>query len=137
MSAGGKIHVVGLRELRKGLKAAEGRSPKELQRTNKAVAEMLVPEARGRLAQVAPRAGSQAVGTIRALASTSRAYLAGGNAATPWYRGKEWGSIRYRQFPPANTGGYALYPTIEANNARVLARYVQMLEELTREAFPG
>lgn len=132
-----KIGVVGLKELRKGLKAAEGRSPKELQRTNKSVAEMLVPEAQQRMAGHAPRAGSAAIGTIRALASATRAQIAGGTAAVPWYMGHEWGSIRYRQFPAKQPDGYALYPTVEANNERIVERYAEMLDELTREAFPG
>lgn len=134
----GKIRVTGLKELRKGLKAAEGRSPKELQRTNKSVAEMLVPEAQSRLAQHSPRAGSQAAGSIRALASATRAQVAGGSAAVPWYAGHEWGSKgKYKQFPIANKQGYGIYPTVEANNERIVERYAQMLDELTREAFPG
>lgn len=132
-----QIKVVGLRELRRGLKEAEDRSPKELTATNKAVAEMLVAPAQGRLAQHSPRAGSQASGTIRALASATKAQLAGGSAAVPWYAGHEWGSIKYRQFPAKNPDGYALYPTVKAESGRIVERYAQMLDELTKGAFPG
>ncbi len=145
-----RIGVVGLRELRRGLKNAEGRSPKELQQTNKAVAEMLVPEIRARLAGHSPRAGSRAIGTIRALASATRAQIAGGSEAVPWYGGHEWGGFgnirgnsrkgnpgHTRMFPPRNKGGYAIYPTIAANRERMIERYAQMLTELTSEAFPG
>jgi hypothetical protein len=132
-----QIKVVGLRELRRGLKEAEGRSPKELTATNKAVAEMLVAPAKGRMAGHSPRAGSQAIGTIRALASATRAQLAGGSNAVPWYAGHEWGSIKYHQFPTKNPDGYALYPTIEAERGRIVEKYAEMLDKLTREAFPN
>ena len=132
-----KIRVTGLKELRKGLKEADATFPKQLQKANKRIAEELVPEARSRMAGHSPRAGSRAIGTIRALASGTRAQLAGGTAAVPWYGGHEWGSIRYRQFPAKNSDGYALYPAITANRERMVERYGEMLDELLRTAFPG
>lgn len=132
----GKIQVVGLKELRRGLKEAEDRSPKELQGVNKAAAEMLVAPAQARMAQHSPRAGSQAIGTIRALATATRAQIAGGSAAVKWYMGHEWGSYSMRQFPGKNSGGYALYPTIEAERDRIVEKYAEMLDELTKGAFP-
>lgn len=130
------VTVTGLRELRRGLKEAEATAPKKLQQTNKAFAAELVPEARSRLASHTPRAGSRAAGTIRALASATRAQLAGGTAAVPWYMGHEWGSSRFRQFPGKNSGGYALYPTVEANRERLVERYTKALDELLASAFP-
>jgi len=134
VGAGGAVRVVGLRELRRGLKDADARFPKRLQQTNKAVAEELVPEARSRMAGHSPRAGSRAIGTIRALASGTRAQIAGGTAAVPWYMGHEWGSIKYRQFPGRNSGGNALYPTLAANRGRIMERYAEALDDLAREA---
>lgn len=138
MSAGGKIKVTGLRELRRELKAAGEQFPKELQQTNKAVVtDLIVPGARAKLEGVSPRAGSRAVGTIRALASGTRAQVALGTAAVPWAVGKNFGSIRYRQFPPhLGQDDYALYRTIREKRGEVIERYGAMLEKLTNRAFP-
>lgn len=131
-----KIRVTGLKELRKGLKEADATFPKQLQRANKSIAAELVPEARAAMAGHSPRAGSRAIGTIRALASGTRAQIAGGSNGVPWYMGHEWGSIRFKQFPVKNPEGYALYPTIKANRARMIERYGEVLDELLRSAFP-
>lgn len=131
-----KIRVTGLKELRKGLKEADATFPKQLQKANKGIAAELVPEARSRMAGHSPSAGSRAAGTIRALASGTRAQLAGGSNSVPWYMGHEWGSNRFAQFPARNTGGNALYPTIKANRERMIERYGEMLDELLRSAFP-
>lgn len=82
------------RAAERGLAQADAALPKELQRLNKSIAAELVPK-RGRQSQGTARArGSRAIGTIRALASGTRAQIAGGTAAVPWYIGHEWGSIR-------------------------------------------
>jgi len=132
-----ELKVIGLRELRRGLAHADAALPKELQRLNKSIAAELVPEARAAMAGHSPRAGSRAIGTIRALASGTRAQIAGGTAAVPWYMGHEWGSIRFRQFPGKQPEGYALYPTVQRNMPRIVEKYTRLLGELTKEAFPG
>jgi hypothetical protein len=51
--------------------------------------------------------------------------------------GNLWGSKRYPQFPARVASGYALFPTIEARNSQIVEVYGQMLDVLTRKAFPN
>lgn len=145
-----ELKVVGLRELRNGLRKADALYPKALQKLNKSISAELVPEARARLAQHSPRAGSRAIGTIRGLATQTSATIAGGGASVPWYGGHEWGSLgnirgnsrlgnkgHTRMFPTRNPEGYGIYPTVQRNLPRIVEKYTKLLGELTKEAFPG
>ncbi len=130
-----RVNVVGLRELRNELKAIDGKAQKGLQKANKrAAAEVIVPAAR-HLAEGRhnPRWGSEAIGTIRALASQTRAQVALGSAKVRWAAGHEFGSIKYKQFPPSigyRAGGYALYAAIDQEQDKLIDVYADLLEEL-------
>ena len=136
--------IEGLKELRKELKALGPQWPKELQKTNKAAAAKVVPEAKRRAAQSHPnlaggvaRVGSRGVSSIRALASQTRAQIAGGGAKVPWFGGNEFGSSgRYRQFPAKNKEGYILWPAAKAKEPEIEEIYLEMIDALTKAAFP-
>lgn len=140
-----RVDVQGLREFRRELKKLDGRFPKELRAINKRAADMIVPPARRNAGASRPnqaggtaRGGSKLVGTVRALASQSRAHVAMGGARVPWARGTEWGSSgRYRQFPARSSDGYVLYPAVKEMLPAIRAAYGDMVDQLLREAFPG
>ena len=80
------IEVLGLRELRKELQQAEGRSPMELQQANRQVAELVAIRARN----LAPHGKHEGGGkiqpltaAIKAQATTTRAFVAFGGARAP------------------------------------------------------
>jgi hypothetical protein len=136
-----RVQVVGLKELRNELKALEGNFPKELQQANKrAVAEVIIPAAIANASGQSPRWGGRAIGTIRALATATSAAAAIGTSGVPYVLGKEFGSIKYRQFPPwrgsGPGSGYAFYPAIRSTREQFVEVYGQMLDDLTRRAFP-
>jgi hypothetical protein len=140
-----RINVAGLRELRNGLRLAEDASPAALRAANKKVAEVVVlpeVERRARAQDRTPqgRWGHVALGTIRALATQTSASIAIGNNTTAVYAlGKNFGSLRYRQFPPHMGGDpdYALYSGIGATRADTIETYGDMIDDLTKEACPG
>lgn len=131
----GRINVVGLRELRNELRAIDGRMQRELQKANKrAAADVIVPAAR-HLAEGRhnPKWGHEAIGTIRALATQTRAQVALGSAKVTWAAGHEFGSIKYKQFPPSigyKAGGYALYAAIDQEQEQLVGVYGDLLQEL-------
>ena len=80
------IEVLGLRELRKELQQAEGRSPRELQQANRQVAELVAIRARN----LAPHGKHEGGGKIQPLtaaikpqATATRAFVAFGGARAP------------------------------------------------------
>lgn len=154
---GERIAITGLRELRRELKAADAKFPKEIAALNKQlVNQLFVPAARANAAARAnPRAGSRVLASIRGLGSQTRATIAGGSARVPWFAGHEWGSrgvIRgnsrrgqkghTRMFPPRSpqrgrgNAGYILTPAVYENMPRALTAYGAMLDDLLRSAFP-
>lgn len=135
MSGVEKIQVTGLKELRAGLKAQGPLWPKALQKTNKALANMIVGPAKGLMGGHSPHAGGRAAGTIRALASGTRAQVAVGSGSVPWAIGHEFGSNLHHQFPPhLGRTGYAVYPTIRAMRAQITDMYGDMIDELVQDA---
>ncbi len=135
------IRVEGLRDLRAELRRADALWPRELGRANKEIVEeLIVPGAKERMARVRPRAGHAVIDSIRGSAASTRAQVLAGGARVPHYFGKEFGSIRYKQFPPwrGNKGeaGYAIWPTIREKREEFIGRYLQMLRRLTDRAFP-
>lgn len=136
-----RVNVQGLKELRAALRAIDGTLPRELQRTNKrAAADVIVPAAR-RLAEsrTNPRWGHLAVASIRALASQTRAQVALGSQKVRWAAGENFGSFKYHQFPPSKgyrAGDYALYESIDREQAALIATYTDLLETLI-DTLPG
>lgn len=151
--AGESVKIEGLRELRRELKAIDGKFPKEIAAVNKRVVEnIVVPDAKRRAAsRTNPRAGSKVVDSIRGLGSQTRAQIAGGGARVPHFKGHNYGSNQIRrtprgghttQFPIRSrkvgrgNAGYILEPAVYDNLPRVLDAYADMLDALLRPAFP-
>ena len=134
-----RIEVQGLRELRRALKDAEGRSPKELQRANKRAAEIVAREAQHR----APRGPHQGGGrvqpitaSIRAQATTGKAFVAFGGNRSPHAPPYEFGGTLKRHASSTRTRVQKrpfVYPAIEAEMDHVLEQYERALIALTSD----
>lgn len=131
------FQVTGLKELRRELKIADAAFPKELRSANKKVADLLAEAVRSAYAALGGSAPKVAP-TVKALAQQTRAQLkVGGGSGTgaEVAMGNTFGSRRYPQFPPP--GQYALFPTVAAKTDEVIDIYADMLDDLTRRAFPN
>lgn len=142
-----KVGVAGLRDLRRELKRAGDEFPKELRDTNFRVAnEVVVPTAQRKARSTRrPHADRPRPDrghwedypkTIRALASQTRATVALGSARVPWALGANFGSLKYTQFPGLGNPDHALYAAIEEKQQDVIKTYGDMLDTLTKKAFP-
>lgn len=130
-----KIEVLGLNAFRRELKKAEDQFPKAINNINNEVAEIVADAARNRaLSQGSTLA--KAAPSIRALKGAAKAQVRMGGASYPYAMGAEWGSIRYKQFPLPVPGGRSVYPTIKEKRAEVMNRYGDLIDEVSKEAFP-
>lgn len=134
-----EIEVVGLKELRAGLRQAGPQFPKQLQQANKRVVnQVLVPEGR-RLASARgyPRPGSAVIGSIRGTATQTKAVFNVGGARVPHAMGHNFGSSgRFRQFPPKTSPDYFMYKAVSNRNDDVMEAYGDVIDELSKIAFP-
>lgn len=125
--------VDGLAQLRRDLKAIEAQLPKELQRLNKRAAETVVPKAQAAYAARYQQRSGAGAGSIRALATQTKAQVAMGSARAPYMVGQEFGSNRWHQFPPYNNGqGEFFYPAVRAAARDLPDTYANLLDELVR-----
>lgn len=68
----------------------------------------------------ASRMGHVATNSIKGRATQTAATVKAGQGV-PWFAGHNFGSIRYRQFPPKATPDYHLYAWVERNREQVQA----------------
>lgn len=132
------IRVDGLKELRRELKAADAAFPKQLQKANKAVAELVAEGTRAAFQSMGGSAPKVAP-TVKALAQQTRAQVrvgGGSGVGAEVAMGNLWGSKRFPQFPPSKPGGYALYETIAAKSDEIVEAYGDALDDLLKRAFP-
>lgn len=133
-----KVQVVGLAEFRRDLKAVNRKAPKAIQQTNKRVANRVVDKARVRYSRRYTSRSGKGKGSIRALASASRAQVAIGRPGLPYVTGQNFGSTgRYPQFMPRHNPDLFLYSTIEAESSFIRDSYLDDLMDTFAEAFPG
>jgi hypothetical protein len=90
-----RIEVHGLRELRRALKEAEGRSPKEIQQANKHAAEIVAGTAR----VLAPKGKHQGGGNIQPAWASIKAQATSGRGIIAF------GGMRAPHEPVVNFGG--------------------------------
>lgn len=132
-----QVRIEGLKELRRELKALDAKWPKALQKVNKAIAEQVAEGTRSDF-QALGGSGPKAASTVKPLASGSRAQVKfGGKGESVAERvagGNAFGSNRYKQFP--TPGLYALYPTLARMKGDIEDRYIEMLDDLLKQAFP-
>lgn len=133
------IRVFGLRELRRALKAADDRAPRELQQANKRAAEIVAREARRR-APKGPHQGGGRVqpiaATITAQATATKGVLAFGGSRSPHAPAYEFGGTLKRHASAKRTRVAKrpfVYPAIKSERERVLDAYEQALQRLTRD----
>lgn len=136
------VYVEGLDELRRELKRTAG-NLEDLKVANRQVSELVADKARSRAAQVGGVAGHVArQNSIRSSSAAAAAKVLLGGAADKHgpALGAEFGSKNYPQFEPwrgsDESAGYFLWPTIRAERERIVEVYGQLLDELTRKAFP-
>ena len=134
-----KVRVEGLKELRRELKAVDGDWNRQLQKVNKAIAEDVAEGTRAAFSSMGGSAPKVA-GTVKALAQQARAQVKvggkGNSVANQVAMGNLWGSQRFKQFPRPAPAGYALYPTLASLRPDLEDRYLDMLDDLMRRAFP-
>lgn len=140
-----EIQVEGLKELQQELRRVDKSWAKELQKSNKAVAESeVVPYARARAQESrssyaggSTRLGSRGVNSIRAGAKQRAALVRAGGARVPYYHGHEWGTKgNYPQFPGATKEGHIIYPVLTERREQIIERYGNAVDELMKRAFP-
>ena len=129
------IRVEGLDEFRKAMRELGPEYSKELGQLNKRAAETVASTAQRNYEALHPsRTGRHRAG-IRAMAAAKRAQVAIGGARAPGLVGQEFGSKRFPQFPPAGKGNF-LYPAIWEERPKLEERYLELLGELAKKAFP-
>lgn len=133
------VRVVGLSELRRALKEAENRSPRELQQANKGAAEIVAASARRRAVR-GPHEGGGTItpfaASIKAQATAGRGIVAFGGARSPHGPPIEFGGTLRRHASSARTRVRkrpAVYPAIEAERNRVLRFYEQAVDRIARD----
>lgn len=134
----GGVRVTGLKELRSELKKADAGFPKQLQKANKKVAELVAEGTRAAFSSMGGSAPKVAP-KVKALAQQTRAQVRVGGGAgvgAEVAMGNLWGSRRFPQFPPPKPGGYALFPTISDKDNEIVDVYGDLIEELLSKAFP-
>lgn len=135
----GKIEVVGLREFRLSLKAMSDDLPKDLRQVNKDAAETVAADARNRASSQGGALG-KAAPSIKAGATQRGGYVKIGGDRYPFALGGEFGSVQFKQFRPwrgsGDDAGYALYPAKRAKTPHIVERYGDLIDELSRRAFP-
>lgn len=126
------IHVEGLEELRRDLRAVDAKMPRQLTAINREVAGMVAPTAQSRASGYGGVRG-KAAPNIRARAEQRYAVIAIGGA--PYAAGAFLGARRYRQFPSYVGAGdpesiYAVGDAIREEAADILRLYGDRMAEL-------
>jgi hypothetical protein len=133
-----RIQVTGLKELRRELKAVDAAFPKQLQKANRRVAEVVAAGTRAAFSSMGGSAPKVAP-KVAALAQQARAQVrvgGGSGVGAEVAMGNLWGSRRFPQFPPPVAGGYALYPTIKDKSDEIVEAYADEIDDLLKRAFP-
>lgn len=129
------VRVEGLKELRRDLrKLAEDETWKPaLREAGRRAAGVAVDEAKSIASGT--RAGHEAIETIRALAGQTKAQIAGGTARVVWFAGWNFGSSRYKQFPPKAKPDYFLFESVERKREEIVRVYADAIDQLVGQYF--
>ena len=137
-----RIRVEGLADLQRELRAANTKFPRELRVANKEAADIIAAGTRHAFAGLGGSA-PKVVPTVKALAQQRSASVKIGGGASVGGRvamGNEFGSVRFKQFPPwsgsGGGAGYALFPTIRDRRDELVDVYAGALDRIARRAFP-
>lgn len=118
MAGPAEIQVIGAKELRRDLKkvGADTAWRPALKSVYSRVGTHVEGAVKG--ASMGSRMGGAARNTYKGKGTTTNASITGGGSL-PYFHGFEFGSHRYKQFPPVRQGGYYLYPTIASERERI------------------
>ena len=140
MAARDPIRIEGLADLARELRQAGQDLPKRLRQANKEAVGPIVPLARRLYDRRYTSGSGKSRRSIRALASQRRAQVAIGRRSLPHLMGQEFGSNKYPQFPRHRTAkgqaGYFLSPAIREKEGEIRDRYLDVIDDLARGAFP-
>jgi hypothetical protein len=128
MAAKAQIQVTGLKELRRDLRKFETDTAWKPALKSAYLTIARDVEAKAVASASNSRMGSRARGSIKGKGTTTNASIQAG-AGVPYYGGFEFGSIRYRQFPPKREGGYHLYPTISENSDAISDQFLTEVDK--------
>jgi hypothetical protein len=146
------IQVRGLREFRDALREAGEKMPRELQRANKAVAQLVAEKAAATARSQGP-AGARAARALSASAGQLSATVRLSGEQVPGALGQEFGAghdmprqtargtVRgWNQFPSwrgnGTDAGYFLWPTIRSSSTEISKAYDDVMAQLMAVAFP-
>lgn len=133
-----KIEVHGLRELRRALREAEDRSPKELQQANKDAAEIVASTARHRFRRGPHQGGGivlPAGESVKAQATSGRGLVAFGGMRSPHAPVVNFGGSIGRRGTMSRTqikGHEVVFDSIRSERHRVLESYEDAVKRITR-----
>jgi hypothetical protein len=113
-----EIQIDGMRETRRALKQASDTNEWKsfLKAGYLPIAQRVASGAQSSAA--GSRMGHVAIASIVGKATFTSASIQAFKGV-PWGPGFEFGSHKYRQFPPARKGGYNIYPTIAAQREAI------------------
>jgi hypothetical protein len=151
--AGGHVTVRGLKDLQRELRRLDKDLPRELGDANQDVARYVVRRATDR----ARRLGAMQAKAAESLTAARQQRIAAvrfGGARHPEAMGAEFGADRnvprstsrgvvqgWNQFRPwrgsDTRAGYFLFPTIRDDTPQIIELYGELIDRLTRKAFPS
>lgn len=123
-----QVRIVGLRELRRALRAAGELMPQMLNDELRSIAEIVAARARTKV----PHRSGRTAASIRPVIARGGAAVRAGGARVPWYGWLDFGGVRRHMGPhhshstehlqpgrPAIRGGRYLYPALEETDAEI------------------
>lgn len=137
VKASDAIHVEGLTELNRSLKALDAKLPKELRAANKDVATHVAGVAQSNAYSLGGVAAKFLAPSIKPSAGITSAGVGFGGPAWPAAAGAEFGSIKYKQFEPwrgnGSEAGYAVYPAVRSEIDEMQHTYEQSVDHLIKK----
>jgi hypothetical protein len=127
------IRVEGLREFSQGLKRLDGDMPKVLRLALKGVGDVVVDDARPRVATKTGKARK----SVRSKSTRTSSTIAGGGARAPWYPWLDFGGKVGRSrsvVRPFNKQGRYIYPAYYANRDKFDVMLEDALIDVARQA---
>jgi hypothetical protein len=145
------IEIKGFKDLQRELRLVDARLPKELGDVNYDVAQYVIARSKGRASTPLE---NRAAGTLKAARQQKVSLVRLGGPRNPEALGAEFGAghntLRnttrgvmegWNQFRPwrgSGAGaGYFLFPTIREDTPQIIDMYYDLIDNLTRRAFPS
>ena len=130
-----------LATVRKMLRAVDASLPKELQKTNKAIANVLAEDIRDEYQRQYPRDSGRGARSIRGLATATSAKIAMGGKKAPYVLGQNFGSLggpNKKQFARGENRDpdRVLFTTVADAGPEIEDEYLEMINDLMARAFP-